>query len=492
MFFLLNAYTTPSLLALAGSLIVILLIVRDALIKKRLVRTGLTALIVTPFMVALIYLVTTWSWITLILQADFRTERILYSGKLVILLHIAASLGRAFLPATWFPSGLIGGMIGCGCGILAGLGRHWRAQATTTASAARLSKRAFLLGVPVALGLLAAPEIVLALSQRRSQISLYPSTPSHATTPGTTVAQTPRINSVALSPDGSRVAFGDNSGLLQVWDIQPQKLSFTCHSQAALIESVAWSPDGKHLASSGGDRLDIWDAQSGALLTTYTGKTNSDLFPLSWSPDGKYIAASDHWGGRIYVWLLANKSLLYTCDGCSMSWSPDSRYLVTGSGPNSPLVAWVRDAQNGKLLFTYQGLSQGIAGQGANFSDVLAWSPDNKRIALGVADTLHIWDALDGENVQQYQTPNLDALVWLPDGLIVSGDNDGEVKSWNTSNSQTIQTYRKVDINVAIRAWSLTSTPDGKYIAAAFLTSPKNIVQVWETQSGKQLFQYGV
>src|SRR5258708_39123248 len=97
MFFLLNAYTMPSLLALTGSVIVILLVVKDALIKKRVVRAGLTALIVTPFVMALIYLLTTWSWITLILRSDFHTEIALYSGKLVILLHIAASLGRIFL-----------------------------------------------------------------------------------------------------------------------------------------------------------------------------------------------------------------------------------------------------------------------------------------------------------------------------------------------------------------------------------------------------------
>jgi WD domain, G-beta repeat len=489
-FLLLNYYTLFSLLALIGSVIVIALIARDALFKRRVVRAGLTAVFVTPFVIALVYLWTTWSWTTWILSSDFHTEATLYGSRPVILIHLAADLARAFLLVPWFPSGVVGAIVGIGCGTLTGIGRGWRAQATTGVTPARFPRRTLLLGGTAALGVLALPGVVFTVFRIRGQAGTFSSASSHTPTPVSTFSPPPRlVNSVALSPDGSRVAFGGSNGLLQVWDVRHQKLLFTRRSQTGLIESVGWSPDGKSIASSGGKILTIWDARSGVLLTTYTvSGPGVDLFPLAWSPDGKSIAASNYWGGRLHVWRVADATLLYTCDGTSASWSPDGRYLVTGSGPDSPLVAWVRDAHTGNLLFTYRGLSQGVASGGANFSDILAWSPDSQRVALGVADTVHIWDALDGGHLKQYQVPNLDALIWLPGGgLIVTGDNSGGVKSWNIADGHTIHVYRQVDMNVASRVWALTCTPDGKYIAAGFL---ENIVQVWETQSGKQLFQF--
>jgi WD40 repeat protein len=491
MFFLLNPYTMPSLLALIGSVIVVALIARrDAFVKRRVVRAGLTAVFVTLFVVVLVYFWTTWSWTMLVLRQNFHTERILYGSRPVILLHLAADLARVLFAVPWFPSGMIGGIVGFGSGILVGIVRGRRAQATAVVTPVRLPRRALLLGGPVALGLLALPGVVWTVFRIRSGIGTFSSASPHLSTPGPKFSPPVRqINSVALSPDGGRVAFGGSNGLLQVWDVRHQKLLFTRRSPTNLIESVGWSPDGKSIASSGGVVLTIWDAQSGALLITYKGTGRSlDLFPLAWSPDGKLIAASEYWAGRLYVWSVADAALLYTCDGTTASWSPDGRYLVTGSGPEGPLVAWVRDAHTGNLLFTYQGLSQGISGGGANFSDIMAWSPDSKRIALGVADTVHIGDALDGGHLKRYQVPNLGALIWLPGSqVIVTGDDSGGVKSWNVTDGHTVHTYRQVDINVVSRIWALTCTLDGKYLAAGFL---ENIVQVWETQSGKMLFQY--
>jgi WD40 repeat protein len=191
---------------------------------------------------------------------------------------------------------------------------------------------------------------------------------------------------------------------------------------------------------------------------------------------------------------VADGTHLFTCDGISVSWSPDGRYLLTGSGPDGPFLAWVRDAHTGTLLFTYEGFAQ-ISGsrQGANFSDILAWSPDSKRVAMGVGDTVHIWDALDGENLIQYQMPNVDALIWLPgSGLMVTGDNYGQIASWNVADGKAVHTYKPIDPKVISRTWALTSTPDGAFIAAGFLApaSPEKLVQVWETHSGKLLFQY--
>lgn len=487
-----NYYTIFSLLALIGSVSVIALIARDALIKRRVVRAGLTAVFVTPVVIALMHLWTTWSWTAMVLLHNFHTESILYGTRPVILIHLGADLAREFLAVSWFPSGVVGGIVGLGCGILVGRGRGRWAPSTTATPSAPFPRRALILGGSAALGLLVLPGVVFAVLRNRGAAGIFSPASSYTPVPVSTFSPRPRqVNSVTLSPDGSRVAFGGSNGLLQVWDVRHQTLLFTCRSQTGLIEGVSWSPDGKSIASSGGKILTLWDAQSGVLLTTYTvGGPGVDLFPLAWSPDGKSIAASNYWGGKLHVWRVAGATLtlLYTCDGTSASWSPDGRYLVTATGLDAPLIAWVRDAHTGNLLFTYQGLLQGLGGGGANFSDALAWSPDSKRVALGVGDIVRIWDALDGGHLKQYQVPNVGALVWLPGGeQIVTGGNSGEVKSWNVANGHTAHTYKQIDMNVVSRTWALTSTPNGKYLAAGFL---ENIVLVWETQSGRLLFEF--
>lgn len=496
-FFVLNTYTASSLLALIISVLVVALVTRRVRNRSVFVGTGLTTLFVTPCAVTLIYLFTTWSWTASTLGHDLHTTFLLYGWRPVIVLHIAAALARALLPASWLPSGAGGVFLGCGTGILVGMRRSRRTQTAVAIGPVRLPRRVLFLGMPLALGVLAVPGVAaLVLSGRRFG-SLFSSAPRRSPTPGSTsLPINPRVNAVTLSPDGSCVAFGENSGLLQVWQVPSQKQLFTRSFPKASIDSVGWSPDGKYLASSGEMGLALWSAQSGVLLRTLKNDDphTVSLFPLGWSPDSQSIAVSDYWAGKVYVWRVADGTHLFTCDGISVNWSPDGRYLLTGSGPDGPLLAWVRDARTGTLLFTYEGFAQ-VSGlrQGANFSDILAWSPDSKRVAMGIGDTVHIWDALDGGNLTQYHMPNIDALIWLPGSdLIITGDNAGQVSSWNVADGKVVHTYKQLDPTVVSRTWALTSTPDGAFIAASFLASgsPEKLVLVWETRRGKLLFQY--
>jgi WD40 repeat protein len=72
------------------------------------------------------------------------------------------------------------------------------------------------------------------------------------------------IWSVAISPDGSRVAVGDVfTGVLSIWDLRRGSLLVTLTGHTGGVTSLAWTPDGTQLVSSSTDRtVRVWDSRS--------------------------------------------------------------------------------------------------------------------------------------------------------------------------------------------------------------------------------------
>jgi len=112
---------------------------------------------------------------------------------------------------------------------------------------------------------------------------------------------TQKVNALAWSPDGRRIASVGNDKTMQVWDVANGKLGFIHRNPASSLNAVAWSPDGRYLAAGGNDKMvQVWDANTRRLLCTYTGHTGY-VMALAWSPDGKMMASAgvDH---TLQVW----------------------------------------------------------------------------------------------------------------------------------------------------------------------------------------------
>ncbi len=110
-----------------------------------------------------------------------------------------------------------------------------------------------------------------------------------------------RVNALAWSPNGQRIASVGSDKTLQVWDGVTGKKYFIHRNPSSTITCVAWSYDGRYLATGANDKLvQVWDTVTRNSVTIYAGHTGY-ITSVSWSPDGKQLvsAAVDH---TIHAW----------------------------------------------------------------------------------------------------------------------------------------------------------------------------------------------
>lgn len=282
--------------------------------------------------------------------------------------------------------------------------------------------------------------------------------------------------------------------------------------------AVAWSPDGKRLATLGGlqQRITMWDRRTGDLLWEAVDGGGGGQ-ALAFSNDGRLLLAPagtarfESRPATLTLWDAATGSVSGSVPGPFPNEGPVANFgrkialdrhdglmvVIAAQHPGRPvgiyaMADWTlkgkalveRDTPEVIALGRDGALAIGTArGKIALFDartqtirrvidvrrpiDSLAFSPDGKYVACGLADVpepIKVWNTADGALVRSYagEFSVVHDLAWSPDGrYIASASFDATVRLWpftGDGEGQVVASFKG-------GAWAVAFSPDGAFLA---------------------------
>lgn len=311
-----------------------------------------------------------------------------------------------------------------------------------------------------------------------------------------------RVNSVAWSPDGTRLASGSDDGAVCVWDPASGLVVAVLTGHDGGVSSVAWSPDSIRLASGGDDGvIRIWDPARGLELAALAGHGGRPMMvrllngtervwrpgpeaaakspagggvrALAWSPDGDRLASGGG-DGSVRVWDPSSRREVARRHNdrddtgvWSLAWSPDSTKLAADD--RGSVVVWDWSTGSESDFWTGQGLTVWS----------IAWSPDGTRLACGgnhdggAVELFGVSGRLEMP-LAGHDHRGARSVAWSPDGSrVVSGGDDGAVRLWDAAVGEPLASF----VGPGGYVWSVAWSPDGTQVASG---SDDGKVRLWD------------
>ncbi|CCO34171.1 Vegetative incompatibility protein HET-E-1 [Rhizoctonia solani AG-1 IB] len=294
-----------------------------------------------------------------------------------------------------------------------------------------------------------------------------------------------RAWSVAFSPDGLHVACGLQNGdayICEPGQDSDSAVLFEGHSQEIL--SVTFSPNGKHLASGSADNtVRVWDVQTGKPVGDPFEGHSDPIRMVSYSPDGSRLVSASS-GRTVQVWdPQTGKILLGPLTGhsdyvLSATFSPNGTLIASGSRDR---MIRVYDAQTGQTAF---GPLEGHT----DWVNSVTFSPDSTRLYSCSDDgTVRVWNMQDFDSSKPLSSgpialTGITSIRYSPSGLrAVSGSSDGSVHVWDVRTGELVLgPMRGHEESVT----SVDYSPSDQYIVSG---SDDNSLRIWDANTGTDM-----
>ncbi len=271
------------------------------------------------------------------------------------------------------------------------------------------------------------------------------------------------IDALALSANGELLAAGGQNGQVCIWRLPETQPIVLLENAPAWIDRLAWSPTRNQLAFSLGKYVQVWDGDSGEVITTLSFESSSVL-DLTWHPHGDRLTVAGYQSIKVWSaldWDEDPEVIEIASASTRILWSPEGSYIASG---NLDKTISVIDAQRPTEPWMMRGFPGKIRQLAWTDAPIKQGAP---LLASASTDSIVVWhrhpdDAVgwEGKVLGQHDA-RIQAMQFQPgSSLLASAGEDGWVVLWPKA------TRLGQMLKGAERFSSLSWHPQGELLAA--------------------------
>ncbi len=286
------------------------------------------------------------------------------------------------------------------------------------------------------------------------------------------------IEALTFDPKGDYLATGGGDGVVRLWNYKKGELKNSLTPDVGYVRSIEIPESSKMIAAAGMDKtIKSWKPSGGEPTSVLEGH-EAGIVAMGISPSEEWLATA---GGdnQVIVWDRRNNkiettlSILPLAEFNDVEFSPDGKWLAatfrmieSGGGATIPsgVIIWKEGKWKDAFRF------------GSNDASKFTFHPEGKNVATTELTEIVLRNMKSGEVSKRFvgHEGYVNTVAFNSTGsLMMSGDDDGFIKFWDTNSAESLATIEKHDDSILV----VTISADGKFAASG---DESGQVHVWK------------